>query len=212
MDGRALQYHADDPEPHLQEEANPPAKKRKRSSISALTPPIPQPTPYTSIYPQLDPPRPESPDLDSLLQAEIAREQSSEPESPPREDTEPSQHPSQPNVARPRRPSKGTAAPSTYQFYLENPGHRLKAEPLLPRDAAPMSQKGNETSDPVSATWQSRSSNVQGKPMSVIESLSKAKQRELYGILSQCQGGIDHLQRQLESLKALLGIDDERSS
>ncbi|KAL5316818.1 hypothetical protein ACEPPN_015869 [Leptodophora sp. 'Broadleaf-Isolate-01'] len=212
-DGRALRYHADDPESYSRnaaEQADKASKKRKRSSNSRVEKPIAQPTTYTSIYPQLDPPQSASPDLDMLLQAEIAREQSGELDSPVRVDLQPSQHPSQPNVARPRGPSKGTAAPSPYQFHTEN--HRSKAGPLLPRDAAPISQTGNETSTPLSATWQSRSSKTQGPSMSIIDSLPKAKQRELYGIISQCQGGIDHLQRQLDSLKALLGFDDESSS
>ncbi|KAH7313060.1 hypothetical protein BKA65DRAFT_151257 [Rhexocercosporidium sp. MPI-PUGE-AT-0058] len=212
-DGRLLRYHADDPESYsrnVAEQADKPSKKRKRSSVPGLAQPVAQPAPYTSIYPQLEPPQSASPDLDMLLQAEIAREQSGEPDSPVRVDLQPSQHPSQPNVARPRGPSKGTVAPSPYQLYAEN--HRSKADTLLPRDAAPMSQTGNETSTPLPATWQSRSSKTQVTPMSVIDSLPKAKQRELYGIISQCQGGIDHLQRQLESLKSLLGIDDDNSS
>ncbi|KAH7384866.1 hypothetical protein BKA64DRAFT_711986 [Cadophora sp. MPI-SDFR-AT-0126] len=212
-DGRALRYHADDPESYSHiaaEQGNKPSTKRKRSSVPGSTQQVTQAQPYTSIYPSLDIPRSTSPDLDMLLQAEIAREQSEEPDSPVRVDIQPSQRPSQPNVARPRGPAKATAAPSPYQFYSEN----LKSNTglLSSRDAAPMSQTGNETSTPSSATWQNRPTNITtGPSLSVIDSLPRAKQRELYGIISQCQGGIDNLQRQLSSLKYALGIDDEES-
>ncbi|PVH82697.1 hypothetical protein DL98DRAFT_513790 [Cadophora sp. DSE1049] len=212
-DGRALRYHADDPESYIHiaaEQGNKPSKKRKRSSVPGSAQQIAQAKPYTSIYSSLDIPRSTSPDLDMLLQAEIAREQSEEPDSPVRVDIQPSQRPSQPNVARPRGPAKATAAPSPYQFYSEN--QRSNPAPLPPRDAAPMSQTGNETSTSFSATWQNSSSNnTKGPSLSIIDSLPRAKQRELYGIISQCQGGIDNLQRQLSSLKSFLGIDDEES-
>lgn len=43
----------------------------------------------------------------------------------------------------------------------------------------------------------------------LIDTLPKSKQRQVYGLVSGLQGGIDHLQRELDSLKKALGIDDE---
>lgn len=43
----------------------------------------------------------------------------------------------------------------------------------------------------------------------LIDSLPKNKQRQVYGLVSGLQGGIEHLQRELDSLKRALGIDDE---
>jgi hypothetical protein len=43
----------------------------------------------------------------------------------------------------------------------------------------------------------------------LIDSLPKNKQRQVYGLVSGLQGGIEHLQRELDLLKRALGIDDE---
>ncbi|KHJ31855.1 hypothetical protein EV44_g4530 [Erysiphe necator] len=43
----------------------------------------------------------------------------------------------------------------------------------------------------------------------IIDTLPKAKQRQVYGLISGIQGGIDHLQCELNSLKNALGIDDK---
>lgn len=45
--------------------------------------------------------------------------------------------------------------------------------------------------------------------VALIDTLPKNKQRQVYGLVSGLQGGIDHLQRELDSLKRALGIDDE---
>lgn len=41
-----------------------------------------------------------------------------------------------------------------------------------------------------------------------IDALPKQKQRQVFGLVSGLQGGIEHLQRELNSLKRALGIDD----
>ncbi|PQE31299.1 hypothetical protein CJF32_00001903 [Rutstroemia sp. NJR-2017a WRK4] len=46
-------------------------------------------------------------------------------------------------------------------------------------------------------------------PTSLMEILPKNKQRHIYGIISGIQGGIDHLNRELDALKKVLGIDDD---
>ena len=43
----------------------------------------------------------------------------------------------------------------------------------------------------------------------IIDSLPKNKQRQVYGLISGLQGGIEHLQRELDGLKRAMGIDDE---
>ena len=45
--------------------------------------------------------------------------------------------------------------------------------------------------------------------VALIDTLPKNKQRQVYGLVSGIQGGIEHLQRELDSLKRALGIDDE---
>lgn len=42
----------------------------------------------------------------------------------------------------------------------------------------------------------------------LIDTLPKNKQRQLYGVLSGLQGGIENLQRELDSLKKTLGVED----
>ncbi|PBP24753.1 hypothetical protein BUE80_DR004308 [Diplocarpon rosae] len=45
--------------------------------------------------------------------------------------------------------------------------------------------------------------------LAIIDTLSKGKQRQVYGLMSGLQGGILTLQRELDALKRALGIDDE---
>ncbi|TAQ91050.1 hypothetical protein B7494_g584 [Chlorociboria aeruginascens] len=46
------------------------------------------------------------------------------------------------------------------------------------------------------------------RPTALIETMPKNKQRQIYGLVSGIQGGIEHLQRELDTLKKALGIDD----
>lgn len=43
----------------------------------------------------------------------------------------------------------------------------------------------------------------------LIDMLPKNKQRQVYGLVAGIQGGIEHLQRELDSLKRAFGIEDE---
>jgi hypothetical protein len=43
----------------------------------------------------------------------------------------------------------------------------------------------------------------------IIDTLPKNKQRQVYGVLSGLQAGIEHLQRELDALKRTLGVEDE---
>lgn len=42
----------------------------------------------------------------------------------------------------------------------------------------------------------------------LIDTLPKNKQRQIYSLVSGLQGGIGHLQKELDMLKKALGIDD----
>lgn len=42
----------------------------------------------------------------------------------------------------------------------------------------------------------------------LIDSLPKNKQRQVYGVLSGLQAGIEHLQRELDALKRTMGVED----
>lgn len=48
-----------------------------------------------------------------------------------------------------------------------------------------------------------------GSDTPVIDTLPKIRQRQIYSVISGMQGGIDHLEKQLSSLKALLGIPND---
>ena len=48
-----------------------------------------------------------------------------------------------------------------------------------------------------------------GSVVAVIDTLPKNKQRQVYGVLSGLQAGIEHLQRELDALKRTLGVEDE---
>lgn len=53
-----------------------------------------------------------------------------------------------------------------------------------------------------------RESTGEDGSIALIDKLPKNKQRQVYGLVSGLQGGIEHLQRELDSLKKALGIDD----
>jgi hypothetical protein len=46
-------------------------------------------------------------------------------------------------------------------------------------------------------------------PIPLIDTFPRNKQRHIYGIVSGLQGGIEHLQKELEMLKKALGIHEE---
>jgi len=225
-DGRALRYHTDNPEvlqSYIRNAAEhpKPSKKRKRRSAPSQMQPTVDPS-HASSYPSGESPLAVSPDLDTLLQAEIAREQSSGQHDIFHHHTEKKQqkqhNPSQPNVARVRGPAKtllNTADPSPFS----NEARKLVTDASSPRDLAPLPTERNwpvhqalvekKSVTPGSAPRPDLSGNVNAGSTPMIDTLPKATQRKIYAGFSGLQGGIDHLQRQLDSLKALLGIDVE---
>ncbi|RDW79607.1 hypothetical protein BP6252_04245 [Coleophoma cylindrospora] len=52
-------------------------------------------------------------------------------------------------------------------------------------------------------------SNLVEAPMSLIDTLPKKHQRNIYGIMSGLQAGIGHLQKELDNLKKTLGIESD---
>lgn len=56
---------------------------------------------------------------------------------------------------------------------------------------------------------QKRPRTMEDPPTSLIDAMPKNKQRHIFSLVSGLQGGIDHLQRELDSLKRALGFDDE---
>lgn len=231
-DGRALRYKTGTPDqassPNGLAAEKPTksiklAKKRKRSSISIA----PVKSTYKSIYPQLESPSSTSTDMDMLLQEQIAREQSSPDPVTHKEKLKPILHPSpaQPNVARPRGPLNGTQLPfqapyqspyqTPYRTPYHNEGPKSNASGSSPWDAINIirqivPKKEPEDLSPATTLRQDPAKNVQ-EPHA-IDTFPKAKQRQIYGLISGLQGGIDNLEKQLGSLKTLLGIDPHRKA
>ncbi len=178
-------------------------------------------TSYSSSYSHVGSPQPVSPDLDTLLQAEIAREQSSGQHDMilhTEKKHYKQQSPSQPNVAMARRPLIG-ADPTPHSkearkfiTHAASPRHTapIPTERIWPVHHPLAEEKRSVT--PGSATLQEFSGHSKIASTPMIDTLPKAKQRQIFSVISGLQGGIDHLQKQLDALKALLGIDVEDST
>ena len=219
-----MRYHTDNPEvlqSYIRNAAeNPrPPKKRKRRSAPSQTQQSPVEPSHASSQSHLGSPQAISPgtDLDALLQNEIAREQSSgQHDVIQAEKKQYKPHnPSQPNVARARGPLIG-AAPSPYSYEAR----KFLTDASSPRDLAPLPTERHwpvhhgpaeekKSVTPGSASLQDLSGYTKIASKPVIDTLPKAKQRQIFSVISGLQGGIDHLQKQLDTLKALLGIDEE---
>jgi len=224
-DGRALRY-VEDPEilkSYIRNAAeNPkPPKKRKRRSAPSQMQSTAEPA-HTSLCPDVSTPQAISPgtDLDTILQAEIAREQASgyhDVMTTEKKGLKP-HNPSQPNVARARGPPIATAS----SLYPDEP-RKVIPDASSPRDPAhipterhwpvqhPLAE-GKNSVTPGYATIQDTSGYTKTALTPMIDTLPKAKQRQIYSVISGLQGSIDHLKKQLDSLKAVLGIDVEDPS
>jgi hypothetical protein len=221
-DGRALRYHTDNPDVlqsyirNAAENPKPPRKRKRRSAPSQMQSAA-EPS-HTGSYSHVDSPQAISPgtDLDTLLQVQIAREQSSGQHDVIHTEKKLYQphNPSQPNVARARGPVIG----ATSSLYSSE-ARKSTTDASSSRDPAPLPTERhrpvlhalaeeNKSATPGSAVLQERfEKKILSTP--VIDTLPKAKHRQIFSILVGLQGGIDHLQKQLDALKALLGIDDD---
>ncbi|KAG0649516.1 hypothetical protein D0Z07_4336 [Hyphodiscus hymeniophilus] len=83
-------------------------------------------------------------------------------------------------------------------------GTPLNTGPPAPQQVWPPPANRNV---PAEAPLQSPDGREQ--PVPLIDTLPKSKQRQIFGIVSGMQGGIDHLQKQLTLLQASLGIEVE---
>lgn len=61
-------------------------------------------------------------------------------------------------------------------------------------------------SSPRSAPVRKDTQLTSGKP---LDMMSRSQQRQIFSMISGMQGGISNLQKQLDSFKALLGIDED---
>ncbi|KAF4635050.1 hypothetical protein G7Y89_g3046 [Cudoniella acicularis] len=214
-DGRALRYHSSNPEmlkSYIQQQgsdASKPPKKRKRQSEPAQMQSAVHASPSQQ---QLHANLSTTPDLDTLLQAQIASEETSG-QSPqqtkkrkyqrkkPQENPDDAQDTSS-NILVPERPTAGNGTPGWTAANAPHPA----AEPINYIRPAPHGIVNMPTTEPARPD---SSRDVNGPAAPVIDLLPKAKQRHIYSLVSGLQGGIDHLQRQLNLLKNSLGIDPD---
>jgi hypothetical protein len=221
-----------------------PAKKRKKRS-DAKVQLVTQPN-HASLYQQVEPHTPVSPDMDTLLQAEIARGESAgyshiggekrqkkqehnvlrdystitqlPPQSKiPSGDTYPQQIVSRgwtPANIQPR-PQVSLPEPINYiqpapvqQVYQQAIQEQQPSPHTLPAPAQQVYQETMQQQRPYTPVRPNSSRESNKEPaVPIIDSMPKSKQRHIFGIVSGLQGGIDHLQKQLNLLKSSLGID-----
>jgi len=166
----------------------------------------------------LDSPTRASPDLDTILQAEIAREQASGQqeyattvERKPKRQHNAAQQVAAQQVTAPEVPSRTsswTAANQPSAEALPNSSKSRDAAPMAPGRWAAVKEQRSLTPGSAGLPDQIAKGSSSGP---LIDTFPKAKQRQIYGIVSGLQGGIEHLNSQVASLKALLGIDAEDS-
>jgi hypothetical protein len=175
-----------------------PTKKRKRRSNAKVKVVMEQQQLYKSPY---QPQTPVSPDLDMLLQAEIAREEAVGEKRQRKEEDIVLQEYQQPvtrsiMLSRDTFPkdnvSRGWTAANVHPFPAAEQMNYIRAAPAA-----------NEPPPP--SFWDAK----QEPTMPIIDMLPKGKQRNIYGIVSGLQGGIDSLQKQLTLLRGSSGIELE---
>ena len=209
-----------------------PSRKRKRRSAPASQAKLvdydtsypnthqpPQNPESSSVtYAPLESPVPSSPDLDTLLQAEIARD-----ESPglgeyvhQMEKKQRTQHhhaqdagsmvdgSSRESQARESSHNAGKAE----KLVVTSPQHSHSHPPTMVWSVQPTVKEAQPLL-PGNVTRPDWVRGIKDEQTPVIETLPKAKQRQIYGLISGIQGGIDHLQKQLNLLRTLLGIEFE---
>ena len=151
-------------------------------------------------------PQTASPDMDSMLQAEIAREEPTGSLSYVHHVEKGQERHHSTNVPQEISPREGSS--SLFRGYrdtvLNNPTNLLSPTPpseqesctQLPRKSPVARGGGLPQSDG-------------SQPVALIDTFPRSKQRQIFGLISGIQGGIDHLQRQLILLQTSLGIELE---
>lgn len=164
----------------------------------------------------MDSPQPESPDLDTILQAEIAREQASGQS----EYTMPVERKTKRQLKTAQHSTPAASGSSSAWTPANQPS--IETQGALPnvsksRDAAPAAvpPRWAAIKEPMPLTSGSLTLQDHGtigpSGMPLIDSFPKSKQRHIFGVIGGLESGIDHLNAQVVSLKALLGIDAEES-
>jgi hypothetical protein len=143
-----------------------------------------------------------SPDLDSALQASIADEQPVGGLLGYVQESEKRQKRNHGKTASSDSPN-ASALPSTYKPAVNS---LIRATNGL---SSPSSAALTPSLRQSSRFQPSReeSSRVGGQQTALIDTLPKMKQRQIFGLISGIQGGIDHLQKQLNLLQAAMGIE-----
>jgi hypothetical protein len=89
-------------------------------------------------------------------------------------------------------------------------GQRLAGPVIVQRGwHAQYSNREQQSLTPSTPALPERSSAAKEASAPIIDTFPKPKQRQIYAIVSGIQGGIDHLQKQLDALKTMLGIEAE---
>lgn len=156
---------------------------------------------FPSEPPAFQTPPAKSSDVDRLLEAQLA---SGMMDQPPIMEKKQSQRYSL-NVPPTQISASGVAptwAPiSTQQTYAPPPREETWHQNI--KDSQPLR--------PDRATYLDRSDNSGGPPPPIIDTLPKSKQRQIFGLVSGIQGGIDNLQKQLNLLRESLGVEFEEA-
>ncbi len=172
-----------------------PVKKRKRLSAPA------EPslgTSYSTSSPQTGETLPNSPDLDTLLQAQIALEQE------PQKTKQKRQSKSLPNA--PRSSATGPRSHKNVANLITSSSASRQGDAIQNDGAQVLNEQ--KPYAPMKHTYQ-HSSSAAAISLPVIDTFPKAKRRQVYAFVSGLQSGIQNLQKDLDSLRSLLGIDED---
>jgi len=245
VDGRAARHQLAE-DGGMVEEGKPISKKRKRwapardhaivdiinktlgQSSTQLSGAAPWPATNQTLYQSLAQPsataaspQTASPDMDSLLQAEIAREESTgllgyvhDMEKKQKRHHNITASPEMSNDRLPRS-NEHSGGKSLVQAYSHMLTRRVASTPLAtgPTPPRPLQDPYIQFKHPETLTAGRGAAHEEdeGQPVPLIDTLPKSKQRQIFGLISGIQGGIDHLQKQLNLLQSALGIEIEDS-
>lgn len=119
----------------------------------------------------------------------------------PQQNVSQQQHEDWSSKARIDSSSQHSARPSGSQFTSVNapaPSH-TQTQPQPQQQPTPIRNDSSEVDR----------EKQQEKGVPLIDTFSRSQQRQVYGLIHGLQGGIDHLHKQLGSLKGLLGIEED---